>query len=62
MCTCVTSDIVIADKEQAGESWYNKLGIFKYAGCLQVQNRWKQAVPAVIDNVTNWELLRTLKS
>lgn len=62
MCSCVTSDIVIADKVQAGESWYNKLGIFKYAGCLQVQDRWKQDVPAVTDDVTNWELPRTLKS
>ena len=32
----------------------------KYASFLQVQNRWKQEVLAVIDKVTDWEMLGTL--
>lgn len=64
MCTCHFSEIV--DKEHTGKGkkkpWYNKLWIFQYASFLEVQNRWKQEVLAVIDEVTNWELLGTLKS
>lgn len=64
MCICHSSEIV--DKEHTGKGkkkpWYNKLWIFQYASFLEVQNRWKQEVLAVIDEVTNWQLLGTLKS